>query len=363
MAAWNSNSIHHRYEDMYSNNNVDDTAEFSSDISDSEDDIESWISWYCGLKGNEFFCEVEESFIQDAFNLSGLSSQVPFFDLALDIIQDLESPEEENLGADQKDMVENAAEMLYGLIHARYLLTSRGMYAMREKFAAVDFGRCHRVYCEGQPVLPIGQSDVLRHTTVNIFCPKCKEIYFPKSSRHGNIDGAYFGTTFPHLFLMTFPQLAVDNEPDSHFVPKIYGFKIHSSSPYYNSKQELKDRRERKKKNRKNKNSNSHNNKRSGSSGGNNNNSSNANNKDRIGPNDDGENRKNTKQTLSGGLGDLTIDKNDDVDSSIINDKVNNNGRSTNSSGGANEEILPVGQKDTAGDNVMTDENAGAMKK
>ena len=66
---------------------------------------------------------------------------------------------------------------------------------------------------------------------------------------------------------------------------------------------------------------------------------------------------------MSGGLGDLTIDKNDDVDSSIINDKVNNNGRSTNSSGGANEEILPVGQKDTAGDNVMTDENAGAMKK
>ena len=47
-----------------------------------------------------------------------------------------------------------------------------------------------------------------------------------------------------------------------------------------------------------------------------------ANNKDRIGPNDDGENTKNTKQTLSGGLGDLTIDKNDDVDSSIINDKV-----------------------------------------
>ena len=147
-------------------------------------------------------------------------------------------------------MVENAAEMLYGLIHARYLLTSRGMYAMREKFAAVDFGRCHRVYCEGQPVLPIGQSDVLRHTTVNIFCPKCKEIYFPKSSRHGNIDGAYFGTTFPHLFLMTFPQLAVDSVPNSHFVPKIYGFKIHSSSPYYNARKELRDRKDRKKRER-----------------------------------------------------------------------------------------------------------------
>ena len=146
----------------------------------------SWISWFCSLRGNEFFCEVDEDYIHDDFNLTGLSNLVPYYDDALDMVIDVESPRVDSLTEEQQEMVESAAEMLYGLIHARYILTNKGMQQMYLKYQNVDFGRCPRVFCQGQPVLPVGQSDLPRTTTVNIFCPKCMDIYFPKSSRQGS---------------------------------------------------------------------------------------------------------------------------------------------------------------------------------
>jgi len=61
-----------------------------SDVGVSAGDDTSWISWFCNLRGNEFLCEVDDDFVQDDFNLCGLSSQVPYYDYALDLILDVE---------------------------------------------------------------------------------------------------------------------------------------------------------------------------------------------------------------------------------------------------------------------------------
>jgi casein kinase II subunit beta len=59
--------------------------------------------------------------------LTGLSALVPYYDYALDMILDVEVPPDQSLTEEQQEVVESAAEMLYGLIHARFVLTTRGM--------------------------------------------------------------------------------------------------------------------------------------------------------------------------------------------------------------------------------------------
>jgi len=163
------------------------------------------------------------------------------------------------LTEEQHEVVETAAEVLYGLIHARYILTTAGMNRMvricssahfepifeplnstrlcplslqYEKFQNVDFGRCPRSLCQGQPVLPVGLSDITREFSVEVFCPRCHETYHPRSSKHANLDGAYFGTTFCHLFLLTHNELIVP-QPTEKYTPRVFGFRINESSQYY----------------------------------------------------------------------------------------------------------------------------------
>ncbi len=93
-------------------------------------------------------------------------------------------------------------------------------------------------------MLPVGIKDEVGAHTVKIFCPKCQCVYHPppvrsRSNHHGNIgsgggagvDGASFGTTFPHLFLMTFSNLVPDPLPvDSAYIPRVFGFRVHQSA-------------------------------------------------------------------------------------------------------------------------------------
>lgn len=63
------------------------------------------------------------------------------------------------------------------------------------------------------------------------------DYFFPKSTRQANVDGAYFGSTFPHLYLMTHPDM-IPPKPAQNYVPRVFGFKVHPTSLYYRNHDE-----------------------------------------------------------------------------------------------------------------------------
>ncbi|TVY16039.1 Casein kinase II subunit beta-1, partial [Lachnellula arida] len=212
-------------------------------MSSSSGTPESWISSFCSLLGHEYFAEISEDFIEDDFNLTGLQTQVAMYKEALEMILDVEpeddddedEEEEEEEGdesiegedhkvrrvapdrrhhrmASDLSVIESSAEMLYGLIHQRFICSRAGIQQMSEKYELGHFGVCPRTYCEGVRTLPVGLSDVPGEDTVKLFCPSCLDVYVPPNSRFQTVDGAFFGRTFGALFLLTFPDYDISKK-------------------------------------------------------------------------------------------------------------------------------------------------------
>lgn len=179
-----------------------------------------WVNWFCNLKGHEFFCKIDENFLQDKFNLIGLQEIIPNYLQAINIITNTEF-------LSQTESIKSEAFLLYGLIHARYILSTVGIECMLKKYEQYEFGTCPRVYCNGQNVLPISLSDIYGESTVKIYCPKCIDVYNPIDKHLNEIDGAYFSTNFPHMFFMVHPELR-PKRPENSYIAKLFGFRIHN---------------------------------------------------------------------------------------------------------------------------------------
>ena len=111
----------------------------------------SWISHFCNKDENCYMCEVDEEWIRDSFNLYGLDNECPHYKQALNRILDSDMSssdsssgrcfrsdfiKEEEVNANE---IEEAAIFLYGLIHARYILTLDGLEEMVRLTSIFDF--------------------------------------------------------------------------------------------------------------------------------------------------------------------------------------------------------------------------------
>lgn len=114
-----------------------------------------------------------------------------------------------------------------------------------DKYKKGEFGKCPRVMCDGQHLLPMGQNDNPNLSAVKLYCAKCEDLYNPKSSRHAAIDGAYFGTSFHNILFQVYPAI-VPQRTQRRYEPRIYGFRVHAAAALMRwqseRKEEMKER-------------------------------------------------------------------------------------------------------------------------
>lgn len=220
--------------DNADNDNEDNDNNAQIDENDSNSDRRfaepegNWMNWFCRLEENMFFVEIDEEFLKNKANLIGIKTRDH-----LEIILSPEPPDESAINEEYMEQISQIKET-YGLIHKRFITTPKGLALMREKYLNGIYGHCPRIMCEKQILLPCAISEDMKYSRVKVFCPLCEEVYKPRV-KCDDMDGAYFGTSFPQMFLMSYPDLNPKLQVYKKYVPKLYGFKIFgkTGSKYY----------------------------------------------------------------------------------------------------------------------------------
>lgn len=159
------------------------------------------------------------------------TQQYPIYRRALQLLvqQDGDNSSKTLVSQTIPPRVDKAARALYLLLHQRFCLSPRGLDMVRRRFLALRsnesgkagkrstvFGECPNVSCRNMLLLPYGEYDNFQcletavngtKPTVNLdlhckrYCCNCNQAFVYRASK---VDGCAWGTSFCHLFLMTY---------------------------------------------------------------------------------------------------------------------------------------------------------------
>jgi casein kinase II subunit beta len=178
----------------------------------------TWIETFLEEPSSLYYVQIDMEFILDTFNSYGLREKMTKFREAQDLLI-------YNTMLQKGDIrtIHRQASVLYGLIHQRFLSMGEGLRAIRQKYKQGVFPRCPRVYCKGTECLPYGITDQPGEHRINMYCPCCNDVYNVKDLRFALVDGAYFGPSYVHLYMQSWPSPGQNRK---RYVPNIFGFAI-----------------------------------------------------------------------------------------------------------------------------------------
>jgi casein kinase II subunit beta len=186
----------------------------------------SWVDWFTATNIGRYFAKIDASYLNDLFNFYGLRGKIPDYKYALERIRG-----NYTISGTRPDgfpqSIDDSAIRLYGLLHARFLLTRTALDQMRDKYSRNIFPCCPRYSCKSVTCLPYGTSDELDESVLRLYCPKCNEVYVADNPDFEVIDGAFFGPSWIHLFVSSFPEIVRTlRRGRTKPSPRLFGFRI-----------------------------------------------------------------------------------------------------------------------------------------
>jgi casein kinase II subunit beta len=191
--------------------------------------VSAWLESFFSEPRSGLLVRIDDDFLANNFNSFGIKQSVPHFNAAYQLLRkggDVRSARVEAANVDPA-VLSKEAEIIYGCLHARYLLTRPGQQLMMEKWKANAFEHCPRVLCRNVMCLPYGISEALGQHSVKFFCPGCNDVYLANQPAFQDMDGAYFGPNWVHVFVHNYQAQLVPKDPPRAYVPKIFGFRIY----------------------------------------------------------------------------------------------------------------------------------------
>jgi casein kinase II subunit beta len=200
-----------------------------------------WVIKFLRSRPKDALLAVPRDFLGDGFNLVNLppiverlvgsnDSTYPLYRSALRLILSMQ----EVLDSEIPPQVQRAAEVLYTLVHQRYITSPRGLDTVRRMLIQNRqvFGRCPRPSCRGMALLPYGESADYACRNSQRYCCSCGQAWEFWESK---VDASAWGPSFCHLYLLTFGKAELGNHyggmpQNPSTVPTIFGFQVHSAA-------------------------------------------------------------------------------------------------------------------------------------
>jgi casein kinase II subunit beta len=181
----------------------------------------AWLMRFLDQPHCKILIRVDDEFLHNSFNITGAKQQLPHFAQAYELLRRGTIPSSDG----DYSVIEREAEILYFVLHLRFLLTRTGMQLLFEKFQQKLFQQCPRINCRGAQCLPYGVAEEFGRYPVKMYCPGCSDLYSATDADLERLDGSAFGPSWVHMFLQKYPQV-IPPGPNKVYVPKIFGFRI-----------------------------------------------------------------------------------------------------------------------------------------